>query len=399
MRQSSFVILFLCLLLPATGFTQSSNRWLLVFDTSFAMRDRAKAVQDVTMDLFATGMHGNMRAGDTIGVWTFNDKLHPGAIPLQIWSPETSQALARGMMQFLSGQSYENTAQLDEVTTNINRIVKMSDVITIILVSDGSQPIKGTPFDAPINAFYKANFRQQKKEQMPVVTVFRGLRGTLATNTLNLCPWPVDIPTVPAPPVAQEKPKPAPVPPLIMIGKKPEAAKPPNAPVSEMPPAPAPQTNAVESAATPAVAIQNNTAPKAEVPAPAPVPQAVAPEEKPKPSEPIIANTPPPVPIGPPPVQISETPQPVQKSEAVQNTEPQPAPVVSQPAAKPPAPEQPPAETATSVPSQGLFSARNIAIVSAAFTVIVCGLLILSARRARRSHVSLITRSLDRDQK
>jgi hypothetical protein len=63
-------------------------------------------------------------------------------------------------------------------------------------------------------------------------------------------------------------------------------------------------------------------------------------------------------------------------------------------------PAQPGVETGTAVPSQSLFNARNLAIVSVAFAAIVCGLLMLTARRARRqSQESLITRSLDRDDK
>jgi hypothetical protein len=57
-------------------------------------------------------------------------------------------------------------------------------------------------------------------------------------------------------------------------------------------------------------------------------------------------------------------------------------------------------DAAAGVPPKNLFSARNIAIVSVAFAVLVCGLLILGARHARNSsRASLITRSLDREGK
>src|SRR4051812_36257859 len=92
----SFVILLatLFLLLPSSGFGQF-NRWLFVLDTSFSMRDRTKGVADVTRDLLTTAMHGQLHRGDSIGIWTFNDRLHAGEVPLQFWTPEDSKVIAQ----------------------------------------------------------------------------------------------------------------------------------------------------------------------------------------------------------------------------------------------------------------------------------------------------------------
>jgi hypothetical protein len=256
----------------------------------------------------------------------------------------------------------------------------MSDFITIILVSDGNDAVRGTPIDTQLQTYYKNNYQLEKKARMPIVTVFRGEKGNITTNTVTLAPWPVDIPVVPPPIVAKTvRAKPAPTPPpapvvpsMIVIGKKVEMTT--NVPLDlpdhsgDMP--------------TPIIAMPKPT----EVPAAKPEPkvETAAPPAavvEPKPAVAPVAETPKPEPQ-------PETPS---ASAVVSNATPVKV-------AAPPA--QPPVETAVTTSQTNLFSARNIAIVSIAFTAIVCGLLIMSARNARKaSRVSLITRSLDREDK
>ncbi len=66
----------------------SSNRWLLVVDTSRAMHRRSGAVLKAVEELLMSDLNGQLRRGDTLGLWTFNKDLYAGRFPLQTWSPE-----------------------------------------------------------------------------------------------------------------------------------------------------------------------------------------------------------------------------------------------------------------------------------------------------------------------
>lgn len=406
-HHSSFVILLvLGLLFPAGTFGQSANRWLLIFDTSSGMRHRAKGVQDELQDLLMTGMHGEMHRGDSVGIWTFDNKLHMGETPLQVWSPEVSQTICLNTLQFVDSLHYGKSANMEAVLTNLYAVVNASPFITIIVFSDGSEPIKGTPFDGRINALYKQNYRRQRAADMPILTVLQAKGGVFTTNTVNPGPWPVEIPAVPRPlvvkavappppPAPKPAPPPPPVPPLILSGRKPEST--PNA-ESSTPSMPANNFSQVAPAVVPMetapiAAIQN---PATLAGSPATVPVAVQPalsESRPT-SAPAVTAAPPP--------EVTATSQTA--SNAVAAHEPAPSvdktqsPSQPEAAAKPSA-APPPAETATSVPPSSLFSARNIAICSVVFMVIVIGLVLMSARNARKSQASLITRSLDREKK
>jgi hypothetical protein len=382
-RHSLFVLFLgiVCLGFPAKTFAQSSNRWLLVFNTSASMRDRTQAVEAVAVDLLTTAMHGTIRPGDTIGIWTFNTELHADEAPLQTWYPNTAPAIAQNTLAFLHQHPYEKTAVFGDVLTNMLRVIKMSDVITVILISDGTDPIKGTPFDAQISAFYKTNYQAQKKAHMPFVTVFRGDKGNVTSNTMALGQWPANIPDVPPPPVVKaivQKPVPVappkPVPSLVIIGSKAET--------TFNPPTDLPEH--VDQPTRPAAVEQKPVETKAEVSAPKPEPAPKV-EEKPTP---VV------VPVAAAPV-ASEPAKPVQPAAPVATTAPatnQTPATVAQSVA--------PVQTAAVVPERNLLSVRNIAIGSVAFTIFVCVLLLLIARNARNaSRASLITRSLDRERK
>ena len=391
-RHLSFAILLglFCLMFPGNCFAQSSNRWLFVFNTSAAMRDRTNGMQAVTQDLLTTGMHGNIRPGDTIGIWTYNSELHAEEAPLQTWSPNTAPTIAYNTVLFLQQHRYEKSAAFDDVLANMLRVIKISDTITVILISDGSDSFQGTPFDEKLTAFYKANYHAQKKARMPIVTVFRGEKGSITTNTLALAPRPVDIPAVPPPPVvarttvkkAAPAPAPKPVPSLVMVGRKAETTfNPPN----DLP-------EQVDQVILPPVVEQQPPAPtkvETQAPAPEPVPKV---EEKPAPAVAPVAAAP----TTPTPTAAVEPPKAVQPTEA----QAAPAPAPNEPtAAKASEPTTPPTvEVTAAVPEKNLFSVLNIAIVSVTFTLLVCALLFLTARNARRAtRASLITSSLDHE--
>src|SRR6185312_11228191 len=132
-RDSVFVLFLgiVCLLFPAKASAQSDNRWLFVFNTSAAMRDRTNGMQAVTQDLLNTGMHGMIRPGDSIGIWTYSSELHADEAPLQKWSPKMAPGISYNTLLFLQQHPYERTAAFDDVLANMLRVIKISDTITI----------------------------------------------------------------------------------------------------------------------------------------------------------------------------------------------------------------------------------------------------------------------------
>ena len=81
---------------------QRENRFLFIVDTSSAMRGCSNAVVQDVVELMESEMRGEFRQGDTIGLWTYNDKLHP-EFPMQIWSKADKDTIVDGHGGLLAG--------------------------------------------------------------------------------------------------------------------------------------------------------------------------------------------------------------------------------------------------------------------------------------------------------
>src|SRR6185503_3803612 len=139
-------------------------------------------------------------SGDTIGLWTYNDELHAGQFPLQQWTPETHASISARIMSHLKEQPCEKQPSLVNALAAMQRVINSSACLTIIIFSDGAQPIQGTPFDERINGTFKLWQKEQQKARMPFITALRGVKGKLTDYTVTGAPWPVELPDLPPEP-------------------------------------------------------------------------------------------------------------------------------------------------------------------------------------------------------
>ena len=337
-----------------------SNRWLLIIETSRAMQPRAAAIAQLAGNLVLSGMGGQMRTGDTLGVWTFTSDLHAGNFPLQTATRDNTKSLAERVALFVAQQKFEGRPGRDQVFPAMNGVISNSEFITVILISSGAETFSGTPFDKAINAIHKQWQSEQDKARLPFLTMLRAQRGHITDFEVGRPPAPLAFPPLPpelqipdpvvqtpaAPkPVAPPPPIPPPpvVPNLIVHGKKPE-------PVSESISNPAPGT--------------------LEKIVPGPPPAAPT-------NAATAANTRPPMPFV---TAGTQTPT----NFAATNSSPQVA------------------TNRTVAAAGGAVSAdgKTFWLAGAVAAVAALGLVLVLARRARsQPRVSLITRSLDRDKK
>ena len=293
-----------------------SRRWLFVVETSKSMQRRADGVLVAVRGLLASDLNGQLQAGDTLGMWTFNEDLYAGQLPLQTWSPGAREEILQRTVAFLKSQKYEKQARFNKVAPALSRVIKDSELITVILISSGDGKIQGTAIDGRINEYYNQWRKQQEKGRIPFVIVLRAQSGQLADYSFNTAPWPVQLPPL-APEMRSAKtalqriPKAAPTTP-------PPAVPPPVVSQKEAPsePAPAPKAEPVASKTEPpptlgAAVITNETA-KAKPPEPAAPPVEMA-KAEPPPAVVVATTTNEPVKAKPP--EITAPPVEVVKAE------------------------------------------------------------------------------------
>jgi hypothetical protein len=357
------------------------NRFLFVIDTSSAMKSRTNGLQAAVLGLLDSDMKGEFRKGDTIGLWTYSDRLSTD-FPMEVWSERKKGDILNDVGEHLRILVYENRSHLERTWPAIQQVVAASERLTIFLVNDGSDPIKGTPYDKDINKLQKQYAREFRSAHQPFVTVLAARDGKIFDYYINhpdsiMVPHmadPLPPPETNEPPVVAEPLPPPVVPPKPRIqinltgADFPHHTNPPPPAVAAVPePAPAPApTNTPTN--TPAPAAPAAIEPAATAPT---VNTNVAPAE-PAPAAP-PADAAPPSPPGAEAPAKAVAPAPTSPTEA--GSEPVP------PAADP------------------ASSFQRVAVVIMAFsllTIAVALVVFLIWRWRDRSQPSLISQSIDR---
>lgn len=397
---------------PAGATSGVSHRHLFIVETSRTMQRREAGVQEVLKELLRSGMQGQLKTGDTIGLWTFAEELYAGEFPLQHWKSEDSGKITGSILGFLGSKTNDGPAKLELIVSPLQQLVQQSEFLTVILITSGEQYLNGTPFDEQVNTTFRLWESRQQRSQMPITTIFRTVRSKTVGLTVTPAPWPVELPPLPPellsrpaapkqPVTASPKTSPPPSAPkqtgpaLVFSGSNPEPAASPQAlvfsgsdpnPVSQTPtrsavspvskpaePTPSLSQAASEAAALPANATVTPTAQSAASPVAKPAEPTPALSQAASESEPSLATTT----VAP---TARSAVSPVAKAA-------EPAPVT----AVEPEPSSEPTTTAVIPARASVWGPRSIGIIStgAAFS-----LLLLLFRRPREPRGSLITRSM-----
>ena len=313
----------------------TSDRCLIIVETSKSMQRRTDAVIGAVRGLLASGLDGQLQAGDTLGLWTFNEDLYAGRFPLQTWSAQAQEDITQRTVAFLKAQKYEKLGRFDKVVPAMSRLFNDSELITVILISSGDGEVQGTPIDGRINEYYNQWREQQQKARIPFIIVLRVRNGQLLACSLNTTPWPVEMPrltseirtaeTAPedSPKAAPKNPPPA-VPPLIVSRNEPQ---------SEPVLTPKPEATVGKAEALPNLdaAVITNDPVKVRPPEPAAPPAEVA-KTEPPPAVGVATTTNEPVKPKPPepaapPVEVAKAePPPTVPGMPANNTTPTPTP-------------------------------------------------------------------------
>ena len=286
------------------------HRYLFLIDTATGMGRFKAAIEKTVQDLVSTGMNGEMQMGDAFAIWPYRDKVVSDAFAPETWVPPLKDQLTKGASDFVRQLKYEGTSLFYVALVESFRVVKASKSATILLISDGTEMLQGTPFDLYANKIYGDHAMQMRKEKKPFVTVLLAVDGKIIGCTVSFGGDTITLPPMPtemraqlladrtaaarsAPPAklaTQTAPAPAPKAIVQNVPKKavsPKGSSPSTPPV-ERPPTPTPRPPMTVSA-TPIPAPPQSTqlpaspappveAVKPAAPAPPPAPATPAPE-------------------------------------------------------------------------------------------------------------------------
>lgn len=198
----------LCLIITALASTvhgapsASSNRFLFIVDASAAMKPLETKLRETVFDLIYSGMRGQMTNGDTYGVWLVNGQNNT-SFPMETWKHKHILELAAGAASYVKTNGAKGKAHLEVAFADVQNVLKNVGDLTVILVTDGSTPIMGTPFDDAINARWQALAPGLKRAKATLNTVLVAQDGAFVAWAANSPEFLIEIPYV------VPKPKPA----------------------------------------------------------------------------------------------------------------------------------------------------------------------------------------------
>jgi hypothetical protein len=403
------------------------------------MRANEAANRQALFDLIFTGFEGQMRTGDSFGVWLFNEDLHAQQFPMQVWEESKPIESASNAAKYLRQQKYSGKARPDVLMPRLLKLIKNVRDVTVVILSDGEEPLEGTPFDSKIAGVYERRKSERNKEQKPFLTVLVAKGGTFVTGAVVIAGEYVDLPARPDPRLAgantnnvvsppnKSRPVaaaptpivtplrptgPPPIPtdaPQVTVTLSPPPPQPLPLPLAQPPASPSPPVTKVISIVT-----QSNTLPHNPLAATLPTSTSISlstpePVGPPTNSAAVVASTPAP----PPP------PQPSIPANTAPVVEPSSVPPATTPSAQPESQFRPamrvaarePASTipedaipiSTTTPSVNVATMPASGLTSTVLLTIggllLAGCLVLLALVLRRPkfapQVSIITRSMD----
>lgn len=187
--------------LPTLKPASDGSRFLFVMDMSAAMKATDAANRQALFDLAFTGFDGQMRHGDTFGLWLFNDEVRVGEFPLQVWDSENPLPVASRAAQFVRAQKYSGKPRMDELLPRLQALVRGVRDVHIVLITTGEQPISGTPLDGNLREACLKMQSERKQAQKPLVIVLNARGGRIIGASVTLPGQYIELPERPAPAV------------------------------------------------------------------------------------------------------------------------------------------------------------------------------------------------------
>jgi hypothetical protein len=177
----------------------SAQRFLFVVDTSGSTKKIDAGIRQALFDLIYFGIDGQMKKGDTFGIWTYNDQVTTGKFPMMTWDPEQVLPLASAAGKFLEAQKLSGDSDPMTALGRAASVVRNVKDLNIFLITDGRTPLARTAYDHQVNPVYAQRKREVEKNKKPFITTFVARGGQVTNASVTLAGEPILLPP-PSPP-------------------------------------------------------------------------------------------------------------------------------------------------------------------------------------------------------
>ena len=183
-------------------------RYLFLVDTSSAMARQKNVTLDTLSKLIAGGVGGHIHTGEFWNIWTFDDQLHTNVFQAQMWNLAPRNDAANRAARLLRNQTFKHKkGRLAGPMAAIADEATLSGALTVVLFTDGSEPLNGTPFDQDINDIFTRHAAGMRKAKKPFVIALVAQDGKFVAHAVTPGGEPPHIPQPPKRPAPDPSPE------------------------------------------------------------------------------------------------------------------------------------------------------------------------------------------------
>ncbi|HZI32575.1 MAG TPA: hypothetical protein VFF11_09545, partial [Candidatus Binatia bacterium] len=120
-----------------------AERWLFVFDLSSQMKQDLPATKAAIDQMLGTSVDGQLHEGDSVGIWTYDQQLHAGQVPLFEWHPARAATISSNLVVYLHRQRYRGNSSLAAMQSFLPQVIAHSERLTTVIFCDGQSQLQG----------------------------------------------------------------------------------------------------------------------------------------------------------------------------------------------------------------------------------------------------------------
>jgi len=173
------------------------HRYLIVVEASSSMARRKEVALDTVHQLILSGLYGRIQRGDVLGIWPFKNQVDRKLSRPIHWSARESRDFANFIYRKLRDLEFAKEPDLNTALAAVSAEALRSQQLTVFLVTTGVQPVRGTPFDAEINAIFKQHGDGLNQAKRPFVSVLVFDGGQVVAQAVTPGGRTIYIPPVP----------------------------------------------------------------------------------------------------------------------------------------------------------------------------------------------------------
>lgn len=159
------------------------HNFLFIVDSSISMAPRKSAAIKLVRDIITAGFNGQIEAGDSIDIWTYDTENNLYGFPPQIWRPNDAQRIAGTAAQYLEQYTFKGRSRFANVAVDLNTLVPQTKNLLTIIITDGEEPFTGISLDLIINEYVAKKKRLGVPSGKPLLISLAAIKGSFRTWT------------------------------------------------------------------------------------------------------------------------------------------------------------------------------------------------------------------------